>query len=182
MQFIILKKRNPKKRQFEGISVEFLQKVLQKYSNIILLGINEPSFDPEEDHGAMLAHKFVFNCYKNVYLVELLSLDNVDCGDYYCLLNLFRYSSLSDAYPCSPVLYKIPAFPIMVLSDSCLFCKIIRGAIPSFKVYENNLTYAFLDINPLSEGHIVNALRMIKNCVFLCFLVGDSKVPWCTFA
>ncbi|KAK7692518.1 hypothetical protein QCA50_004146 [Cerrena zonata] len=35
----------------------------------------------------------------------------------------------------------------------CLFCAIIRGAIPAFKVYETEHTLAFLDISPVSEGH-----------------------------
>jgi aminopeptidase N/diadenosine tetraphosphate (Ap4A) HIT family hydrolase len=34
-----------------------------------------------------------------------------------------------------------------------LFQKIVAGEIPSYKVYEDDLTYAFLDINPLSLGH-----------------------------
>ena len=34
-----------------------------------------------------------------------------------------------------------------------LFSKIIRGEIPSFKIAENEKFYAFLDINPLVEGH-----------------------------
>lgn len=37
--------------------------------------------------------------------------------------------------------------------DNCIFCKIIKGEIPSFKVYEDEKVYAFLDINPISEGH-----------------------------
>lgn len=32
--------------------------------------------------------------------------------------------------------------------DSCLFCKIIAGQIPSDKVYEDDRCYAFRDINP----------------------------------
>ena len=35
----------------------------------------------------------------------------------------------------------------------CLFCKIIKGEIPSYKIYENEETLAFLDINPDSYGH-----------------------------
>lgn len=35
----------------------------------------------------------------------------------------------------------------------CIFCKIINGDIPSYKVYEDDLVYAFLDINPDSPGH-----------------------------
>ena len=35
----------------------------------------------------------------------------------------------------------------------CLFCKIIAGEIPSHKIYEDDKTFAFLDISPISEGH-----------------------------
>lgn len=35
----------------------------------------------------------------------------------------------------------------------CIFCKIIAGEIPSFKVYEDEFTLAFLDINPVNPGH-----------------------------
>ncbi|UGV41961.1 HIT family protein [Methanococcoides orientis] len=37
----------------------------------------------------------------------------------------------------------------------CLFCNIIKGDIPSYKVYEDETAYAFLDINPCSRGHTV---------------------------
>lgn len=37
----------------------------------------------------------------------------------------------------------------------CIFCAIAAGQIPSTKVYEDERTYAFLDINPGSEGHMV---------------------------
>ncbi|KAF9870400.1 HIT domain-containing protein [Colletotrichum karsti] len=36
---------------------------------------------------------------------------------------------------------------------SCIFCKIIKGEIPCFKLFESDKTLAFLDINPLSRGH-----------------------------
>ena len=36
---------------------------------------------------------------------------------------------------------------------TCLFCKIIVGEIPSFKIAETTRAYAFLDIGPLSQGH-----------------------------
>lgn len=35
----------------------------------------------------------------------------------------------------------------------CIFCKIIKGEIPSTKVYENERVFAFMDINPISKGH-----------------------------
>ena len=37
------------------------------------------------------------------------------------------------------------------MSD-CLFCKIIAGEIPSAKVYEDELCYAFKDISPLAHA------------------------------
>lgn len=37
--------------------------------------------------------------------------------------------------------------------EDCIFCKIIKGEIPSFKVYEDDKVLAFEDINPISEGH-----------------------------
>ncbi len=37
--------------------------------------------------------------------------------------------------------------------DNCLFCKIIKGEISSYKVYEDEFVLAFLDINPESLGH-----------------------------
>ena len=39
------------------------------------------------------------------------------------------------------------------MSESCIFCKIIRGEIPSHKVYEDEKTLALLDINPTAPGH-----------------------------
>ena len=35
----------------------------------------------------------------------------------------------------------------------CIFCKIIAAEIPSFKLYEDADTFAFMDINPASTGH-----------------------------
>lgn len=35
----------------------------------------------------------------------------------------------------------------------CLFCKIIKGDIPSEKVFENEKVYAFKDINPMAKEH-----------------------------
>jgi histidine triad (HIT) family protein len=35
----------------------------------------------------------------------------------------------------------------------CIFCRIRDGQIPSTRVYEDERTIAFMDINPLNEGH-----------------------------
>lgn len=39
--------------------------------------------------------------------------------------------------------------------DNCLFCKIIKGEIPSTKVYEDNEILAFRDINPVAPVHVL---------------------------
>ncbi|KAI9773465.1 MAG: Adenosine 5'-monophosphoramidase [Geoglossum simile] len=36
---------------------------------------------------------------------------------------------------------------------ACSFCKIIKGDIPAFKLFESEKVLAFLDIQPLSRGH-----------------------------
>ncbi len=43
----------------------------------------------------------------------------------------------------------------MIKSADCLFCKIVRGEIPSKKVYDDKNTIAFLDINPATPGHVL---------------------------
>lgn len=37
--------------------------------------------------------------------------------------------------------------------DGCIFCKIVAGEVPCFKIYEDATFMAFLDINPLNLGH-----------------------------
>ncbi len=37
--------------------------------------------------------------------------------------------------------------------EDCIFCKIIKGKIPCFKVYEDDKVLSFADINPISQGH-----------------------------
>ena len=37
--------------------------------------------------------------------------------------------------------------------EDCIFCKIVKGDIPSIKIYEDGHVFAFMDINPVSEGH-----------------------------
>ncbi len=38
-------------------------------------------------------------------------------------------------------------------NENCIFCKIVRGELPSSKVYENDEILAFLDIHPVNLGH-----------------------------
>ena len=44
--------------------------------------------------------------------------------------------------------------------DNCLFCKIIKGDIPSAKVYEDDKTYAFRDIAPMAPVHVLVVPKM----------------------
>ncbi|MHA6260730.1 HIT family protein [Sporosarcina sp. CAU 1771] len=37
----------------------------------------------------------------------------------------------------------------------CIFCKIIEGTIPSTKIYEDDHVYAFMDIMPVTKGHVL---------------------------
>lgn len=39
------------------------------------------------------------------------------------------------------------------MSDSCIFCKIIKGEIPSYEVYEDEEFLGFLDISQIVDGH-----------------------------
>ena len=39
--------------------------------------------------------------------------------------------------------------------QDCIFCKIIAGEVPCVKIYENDHVLSFLDIGPVSEGHIL---------------------------
>ncbi len=40
-------------------------------------------------------------------------------------------------------------------SDACIFCQIVRGDAPAAHVYEDEQTLAFMDIAPLSRGHLL---------------------------
>lgn len=39
--------------------------------------------------------------------------------------------------------------------DDCIFCKILKGDIPSYKVYEDDSFIGILDINPSAKGHVI---------------------------
>ncbi len=89
---------------------------------------------------------------------------------------------------------------------SSLFTKIIAGEIPSYKIYEDEYSYAFLDINPSREGHtlvvpkqevdqlfdldeesyrglmsaVKNVAELLKaklNCMRICVVVEGYEVP-----
>lgn len=47
-----------------------------------------------------------------------------------------------------------------------IFSRIVAGEIPSYKVAENDRYYAFLDINPLTEGHTLVVPKMEVDYIF----------------
>lgn len=86
----------------------------------------------------------------------------------------------------------------------CIFCKIIKGEIPSYKVYEDDIFLAFLDVRPLNLGHtlvvpkkhyrwvwdisnigeyyetvgkIANALKITLDTNYVVSLVFGEEVP-----
>ncbi|KAL8376705.1 hypothetical protein RB595_007700 [Gaeumannomyces hyphopodioides] len=65
-----------------------------------------------------------------------------------------RYNSRPDRPALSLAILYFPRKRDMTSKmASCLFCKIIKGDIPSFKLYESDKVFAFLDISPLTKGH-----------------------------
>lgn len=49
-------------------------------------------------------------------------------------------------------------------NNGCIFCRIVEGNAGAHRVYEDDLTLAILDINPLSKGH--------------CLVIPKRHVPW----
>jgi histidine triad (HIT) family protein len=41
----------------------------------------------------------------------------------------------------------------MRTDSNCIFCKIVAGQVPCFKLHEDEATLAFMDINPANPGH-----------------------------
>ena len=56
--------------------------------------------------------------------------------------------------------------------DDCIFCKIVNGEIPSTKVFEDEVTFAFRDINPQAPVHI---LIVPKTHVESCAVLGEKE-------
>jgi len=65
------------------------------------------------------------------------------------------------------------------MSEDSLFTKIIKGEIPSYKIYEDDKTFAFLDIHPIQPGM---TLVVPKNQVeeFIDLSPDDYQALWST--
>jgi histidine triad (HIT) family protein len=57
------------------------------------------------------------------------------------------------------------------LDENCTFCNIIRGSVPCFKVFEDDISLAFLDHRPLFAGH---SLFIVKSHIETLFDLPDS--------
>jgi histidine triad (HIT) family protein len=61
------------------------------------------------------------------------------------------------------------------MPQSCIFCRIISGEIPAYKVFEDDLTVVFLDSRPLFPGHCLVCPR--QHIDTLCDLPPDLISP-----
>ena len=61
----------------------------------------------------------------------------------------------------------------MTTDADCIFCKIVAGEIPCFKLYEDDQTLAFMDINPGNDGH---ALVVPKRCSRDLYSIPDEDI------
>lgn len=64
---------------------------------------------------------------------------------------------------------------------STVFTKIAKGEIPSYKVAENDDFYAFLDINPLAQGHTLVIPKNVEND-YIFNLDDNTYLGLCAFA
>ncbi|CAF9913816.1 MAG: Adenosine 5'-monophosphoramidase [Gomphillus americanus] len=64
----------------------------------------------------------------------------------------------------------------MSSNAACIFCKIIKGEIPSFKLFESERVLAFMDIQPLARGH---ALVIPKTHAAKLLDVPDNELEEC---
>ena len=53
----------------------------------------------------------------------------------------------------------VPMFVDTSPPGHCIFCKIVAGEIPAAKVYEDELTIAFMDIGQVNPGHVLVACK-----------------------
>ena len=63
--------------------------------------------------------------------------------------------------------------------DGCLFCMIASGEIPSRKVYEDEDTYAFEDINPQAKHHVLVISKKHIPDVAHCEDLSDGQLAAC---
>lgn len=63
--------------------------------------------------------------------------------------------------------------------DDCLFCKIVKGDIPSTKVYEDEYVYAFRDLNPQAPTHVLVVPKVHVPDVSQAAALPDATLAAC---
>ena len=63
--------------------------------------------------------------------------------------------------------------------ENCLFCKIVKGEIPSAKVFENDDVYAFRDINPQAPVHVLVVPKKHLSSLDDTEGAGDAELAAC---
>lgn len=53
----------------------------------------------------------------------------------------------------------MPMFVDTTPPGQCIFCKLVAGEIPSARVYEDDLTLAFMDLGQVNPGHVLVATK-----------------------
>jgi len=76
-------------------------------------------------------------------------------------------------------------------SDHCIFCSIVQGNSPSFKIFEDDLIISFLDISPFSDGEIIflslfylskREISIRKSSfVLLVYYLGNTIITYSSF-
>ncbi len=69
------------------------------------------------------------------------------------------HSAYDDADPIYGDTAAMPMFVDTSPPGHCIFCKIVAGEIPAAKVYEDDLTLAFMDIGQVNPGHVLVASK-----------------------
>lgn len=52
------------------------------------------------------------------------------------------------------------------MAKKCILCEVVKGSLPSYKVYEDNEVLGILDINPITGGH--------------CLIIPKKHIVWVT--
>ena len=66
--------------------------------------------------------------------------------------------------------------------ENCLFCRIVRGEIPSTKVFENENVYAFLDIHPQAPFHALVVPKKHVSSVSDIDQLSEHQIAECLHA
>ncbi len=61
---------------------------------------------------------------------------------------------------------KLSLFPVKDISMSSIFSKIVNGDLPCYRVAEDDLFLAFLDVNPLVKGHVLVVPKQEVDYIF----------------